>query len=74
MSCCNKVGQIVVGHINLAKSKVSLLSPELRQLSLERLTICGGCKHNTGNRCELCGCVLSAKSKVPDAVCPINLW
>ena len=39
-----------------------------------RYEICKLCKHNTYGICELCGCVLKAKTKAEDAECPEGKW
>jgi hypothetical protein len=74
------VGQIKEGLIN----KISGL-PETES-SKERIAICNACDEidNSGNGCAIplpkipccgiCGCVISVKSTVPDAECPIGKW
>lgn len=40
----------------------------------ERLRICGDCRHNVDGRCDLCGCFVSAKTKVPELGCQAGKW
>lgn len=40
----------------------------------ERLEICKLCEHNKLGICDLCGCVLKAKTKAEDEVCSIGKW
>jgi len=42
--------------------------------SADRATICGGCEHNKSNWCEVCGCWLSLKTRLPGATCPMGKW
>lgn len=43
-----------------------------------RLAICNQCSHrvNTslGYACDLCGCILDAKTRVEDEECDMNKW
>lgn len=39
-----------------------------------RLEICKGCDHFDGTSCKLCGCVMTWKSKIEAAHCPIDRW
>ncbi len=34
------------------------------RLSKKRMIICNNCKHNKHGICELCGCILKAKTRV----------
>lgn len=40
----------------------------------ERFEICKTCEHNKFGICELCGCVLKAKTKAEDEFCSIGKW
>lgn len=45
----------------------------------ERREICNNCEHNDFNplfrqKCELCGCKISLKTKWADQSCPIQRW
>jgi ribosomal protein L32 len=46
------------------------------KLSKERLDICKGCEHliPVTHQCKECGCFMNAKTKLPNAVCPIGKW
>ena len=39
-----------------------------------RYAICKVCQDNKHGICELCGCVLKAKTKAEDAECPVGKW
>ena len=44
----------------------------------ERLNICKECKHSNqtqfGEMCNICGCFLQVKTKIPFFHCPISKW
>ena len=40
----------------------------------DRLNICKTCEHNKYGFCDICGCVLKAKTKAEDSVCPDKKW
>jgi hypothetical protein len=42
----------------------------------ERLEICKGCEFfiKTTGQCKKCGCLMQAKTKLPNAECPIGKW
>ncbi len=44
----------------------------------DRLAICKSCpymkKKLTGSYCELCGCIIKIKAKMPDEKCPVGKW
>jgi hypothetical protein len=42
----------------------------------ERLETCKGCEHyiSLTSQCKKCGCVMFAKTKLPNAECPIGKW
>ncbi len=80
---------IIEGWANLLKDKFNLLDPEIKKVSVQRLMICNLCKLRTGDFCNPtksdiniktkkltfgCGCVLTAKTTVIDAYCPLNKW
>ena len=39
-----------------------------------RMRICTTCPHYKAPRCELCGCFMIAKTKIPQARCPAGKW
>lgn len=39
-----------------------------------RMRICNTCPHYKAPRCELCGCFMIAKTKIPQASCPAGKW
>ena len=42
----------------------------------ERMSICNGCEMliQATKTCKDCGCFMSAKTKLPNASCPLNKW
>jgi hypothetical protein len=42
----------------------------------ERLAICLQCPHliKATHQCKKCGCIMDAKTKLPNASCPIGKW
>lgn len=47
-----------------------------KEISDKRQSICNGCEHKTFwlNRCKKCGCLLSFKTKLMSAECPLGKW
>jgi hypothetical protein len=45
-------------------------------ISIQRLSICHGCPEfiKTTNQCKKCGCIMSLKSKLEKATCPLGKW
>jgi hypothetical protein len=44
------------------------------EISDERLSICNKCPNKKGSTCSICGCILTAKTKVLQEPCPVNNW
>lgn len=42
--------------------------------AVERMNVCKGCEYNHENWCEMCGCWLLLKTRIPMAHCPLGLW
>ena len=40
----------------------------------ERYEICKVCNHNSHGFCDICGCLLKAKTKSEDSECPMKKW
>lgn len=40
----------------------------------ERYEICKTCYHNSHGFCDICGCLLKAKTKSEDSECPMKKW
>ena len=57
-----------------------LLDPTIPRASEEleqsRYAICKACPEflNLTKQCKQCGCVMSLKTKLAEAVCPLNKW
>jgi rRNA maturation protein Nop10 len=45
-------------------------------VSQERMDICKQCPEfiNLTDQCKKCGCIMSIKTKLPNAYCPIGKW
>lgn len=70
MSCCgrSKVRRIATGFAYA----VGGFNTELSQ---QRIKICRNCPEMRGGlSCNLCGCVLEAKTRVPEEYCPAGKW
>lgn len=39
-----------------------------------RLNICKNCENNKSGICNICHCVLTAKTKAEESKCPIDKW
>lgn len=47
-----------------------------KEIAQNRYDICKSCEHfnlETKN-CNLCGCFMKVKVKIPEAFCPVNKW
>lgn len=46
------------------------------QIAAERFDICLGCPQliQATNQCKECGCIMSLKTKLPNAECPLGKW
>lgn len=47
---------------------------DLLKLSDQRMKICSQCEHFSGVKCNQCGCFMKAKTKIPQASCPLGNW
>ena len=45
-----------------------------RSLGDKRFSMCQACPHFEDPRCTLCGCFMQAKTKIPQASCPVGKW
>lgn len=52
---------IIEGYITWAWN---IITGKTRQLALDRMEICNKCGHNKNGVCDICGCILKAKSRV----------
>ncbi len=46
------------------------------QVFIERFEICKSCPEfiKLTTQCKQCGCIMSAKTKLPNAECPLGKW
>jgi len=85
----SKIFQIVKGWGNVIKQEIGVLEEDIEKMSIERLEVCNKCLLRSGVMCSTtksgknlrtgqittgCGCVLIAKTKVKEAMCPLNKW
>lgn len=67
--------QIVNGYSNLVKSKLGLSSEKDEKIFTARREICNACPEKTIlDKCGLCGCPLSAKTRSLVSNCPDKKW
>lgn len=70
--CCGKkkfnAGTVLKGFGYLASGRNG-------ELSAERMKICNTCDQlRNGLSCNICGCFVDAKTRVPEESCPLNKW
>lgn len=58
----------------IGKEIPSLRSGKGFSSATERLDICKGCPEYRKGLCEVCGCNMSIKTKLPFARCPMGKW
>ena len=66
-----RIYYIFQGFYHLLLSKFKEL--KYKELYDSRMNICNSCEHNNNGICNICGCVLSAKTK-SDSHCPKQQW
>ena len=49
-------------------------NPKIEIAAKARARICSDCMYNDGSKCTKCGCVLAAKTRSPNSVCPLKKW
>lgn len=59
---------------NILKGFWNKFANKEKNLSNIRMNICNKCKDKDGAWCGICGCLLDAKTRVPEEHCPNNLW
>jgi len=68
------INEITEGYYNLLKAKIKISRKDIEDMSDYRWAICGGCEDLNVNKCEICGCMLEAKTRAKSAKCPIGKW
>lgn len=66
-----KIKYIIQGYFHWFLSKFKELKNH--QLYASRYDICLDCEHNNHGKCDICGCIIKAKTK-SDSKCPIDKW
>ena len=67
---------IIDGWFNFLKFWLGFESPGMYKMARYRGKICKMCEYRKGwiKHCELCGCVIEAKIRCEDCVCPDVRW
>ncbi len=67
--------EIIDGYTNLAKAVFGVDDKFVEDMHKERIAHCNSCRHKTaGGRCDLCGCLLEAKTRSMGSKCPDGKW
>jgi hypothetical protein len=75
----DKLSTIAEGFKNLALNEIGLPNDKAEELAEAREVICNSC-FKDGNpvlvegRCTLCNCIMQAKWRAVNAVCPLKKW
>lgn len=73
--CCNGIVQTVKNGQRIAKGFAYLAGGINEELSEKRVKICHNCPRLSGGIvCQICGCAVDAKTRIPEESCPINKW
>ena len=61
---------------NRVKQLQIAMTPLTEEEANVRLDICKSCEHFTSltTQCKKCGCFMKAKTRLPNAACPIEKW
>lgn len=72
----SKIKDIASGYFRLAQSKLGILPPDIESVAIERFSTCLECENylHDDDRCNVCGCVMSAKARCPECECPLQKW
>lgn len=68
------IKEIAEGWYNEIRNQFGKLPPHLKDMADKRLKVCSTCPQRKENKCGLCGCFLTAKTKSADSKCPIDIW
>ena len=74
MSCCPRTKKTIKKAGRIVRGFAYAAGGFNNELSAERMKICNNCINKKGGDCTICGCVLIAKTRVPEEFCPINKW
>ena len=75
--CCPKEEQKTIYNdaARIVKGFMYMAGGVNEELSKERMGICYQCTHiRAGISCEICGCILKAKTTLNEEACPIGRW
>jgi hypothetical protein len=50
------------------------LTNQKNEMARERLMICVDCPKMSKGLCTSCGCVLQAKARIEEEICPMHKW
>jgi hypothetical protein len=69
--CCNGLARTVKNGQRIATGFAYLAAGINQELSEKRVKICYNCPHlRQGISCNLCGCFIDAKTRLPNERCP----
>ena len=71
---CDCLKRVAHGAAGLARAAATLGRSDAAALAESRLRICKPCPHRRRFTCDLCGCLLAAKSRLADETCPAGSW
>lgn len=68
--------QIASGLTNFLKMKANIADTEIEELQKFRYSVCLSCPDRMvqADRCGICKCVLSLKTRAPASSCPVGHW
>lgn len=66
------VKYIIQGWVNVLLDFISDI--KYKKEFTERMNICSECDKNNHGICDVCHCVLIAKTKSEDSECPLHKW
>jgi hypothetical protein len=77
-----KSSEITMSFLERMKNRVAAITEEALpvfaedEVAEERMSICDGCPalRKPRNQCAECGCLMTAKTKLKNATCPLGKW
>jgi hypothetical protein len=73
--CCPGISQTVKNGQRIAKGFAYLAGGINQELSDKRIKICNNCPRLRGGiSCSICGCIVEAKTRLPEESCPEQRW
>lgn len=72
--CCGKMTRIIGWIIRVIQGWYNWLFTKPNEETIRRRKICGECEYNKKGICQICGCVLKAKTASPNEKCLKGKW